>query len=263
MLDHHKKTIDNLIDHLRDDARFPAMIIAGSVAKGRAKENSDVDFMLVATDEEFDERYNSATLHFTADHLCVPPTYTDGKVISLQFLRDVAARGSEPARAAFLDATIGYSRNPEIETLLGRIPVYQLAEQQEKMISFYSQVIVHQWYVGEAEKRNDTYLIRRSAADLVLFGGRLILAHNQMLYPYHKWFMHQLENAPDKPGNFLELADCLLKQPSKENADLFTECLLGFQDWPKPPHGNDGVCARFFEDSEWNWRNGPAPIYDR
>ncbi len=263
MLDHHKKTIENLIDHLKEDPRFPAMIIAGSVAKGRAKENSDVDFMLVATDEEFRERQSSARLHFTADDLCESPTYSDGKVINLQFLRDVARRGSEPARAAFLDAFIGYSRNPEVETLLQQIPVYQVAEQQEKMISFYSQVIVHQWYVGEAEKRQDAYLIRRSAADLVLFAGRLILAHNQMLYPYHKWFIHQLQNAPDKPDNFLDLADRLLKQPSKQNADLLTECVLAFKDWPKPPHGNDGVCARFFEDSEWNWKNGTTPIYDR
>jgi hypothetical protein len=70
------------------------------------------------------------------------------------------------------------------------------------MISFYSQIIVYHWYIGEAEKRNDTYLTRRSAVDLVLFCGRLILAHNQMLYPYHKWFMRQLDKAPDKPDDF-------------------------------------------------------------
>ena len=75
--------------------------------------------------------------------------------------------------------------------------------------------------------------------------------------------MRQLQNAPDKPENFLELADVLLKEPSKKNADLFTECVLNFKDWPKPPHGNDGVCARFFEDSEWNWKNSPAPVHDR
>lgn len=263
MLDHHQKTIENLIDHFKDSPRFPAMIIAGSVAKGRAEKDSDVDFMLVATDEEFKEKQKNVTLHFTADHLCEPPTYTDGKVIDLHFLRDVADHGSEPARAAFLDAFIGYSRIPEVETLLKQIPVYQVHEQKEKIISFYSQVIVHQWYIGEAEKRNDAYLIRRSAADLVLFAGRLILAHNQMLYPYHKWFMRQLQNAPDKPDNFLTLANILLKEPSQKNADLFTECVLTFKDWPKPPHGNDGVCARFFTDSEWNWNNGPAPVHDR
>lgn len=239
------------------------MIIAGSVAKGCPEENSDVDFMLIATDQEFNQRQKNVQLHVTADALCEPPTYTDGKVINLQFLRDVADHGSEPARAAFADAFIGYSRIPEIETLIKQIPVYQVHEQKEKMISFYSQIVVHHWYIGEAEKRKDTYLIQRSAVDLVLFSGRLILAHNQMLYPYHKWFMRQLDKAPDKPDDFLGLARRLLKSPCKKNADLLTECVLSFQDWPKPPHGNDGVCARFFEDSEWNWGHGPAPVCDR
>ena len=263
MLEHHKNTIENLIHHFKDDERFPAMIIAGSVAKGRQEENSDVDFMLVATDQEFDQRQKNVRLHVTADQLCEAPTYTDGKVINLQFLRDVADHGSEPARAAFGDAFIGYSRIPEIEDILKRIPVYQIHEQKEKMISFYSQVIVHHWYIGEAEKRSDAYLIQRSAVDLVLFAGRLILAHNQMLYPYHKWFMRQLHHAPDKPDTFLKLARTLLDHPCKKNADLLTECVLNFNDWPKPPHGNDGVCARFLEDSEWNWRDGIAPVCDR
>jgi predicted nucleotidyltransferase len=260
---HHKKTIENLIHHFKDDKRFPAMIIAGSVAKGCQEDNSDVDFMLIATDQEFKQRQKNVQLHVTADQLCEPPTYSDGKVINLQFLIDVADHGSEPARAAFADAFIGYSRIPDTENILKQIPVYQIHEQKEKMISFYSQVVVQHWYIGEAEKRKDTYLIQRSAVELVLFAGRLILAHNKILYPYHKWFMRQLDNAPDKPDDFMELVRVLLKDPCKKNADLLTECLYNFRDWPKPPHGNDGVCARFFEDSECNWKNGIAPVCDR
>lgn len=263
MLEHHKKTIENLIHHFKDDDRFPAMIVAGSVAKACSEENSDVDFMLIATDEEFDQRQKNSRLHITADQLCEPPTYTDGKVINLQFLKDVADHGSEPARAAFVDAFIGYSRIPEMASILKQIPVYQIHEQKEKIISFYSQLVVHHWYVGEAEKRKDVYLLRRSVTDLVLFAGRLILAHNKILFPYHKWFMRQLQNAPEKPDGFMELTRTLLDRPCKKNADRLAECVLNFTDWPKPDHGNDGVCARFFEDSEWNWQNGITPVGDR
>jgi predicted nucleotidyltransferase len=128
---HHKKTIENLIDHFKDDERFPAMIIAGSVAKGCQQDNSDVDFMLIATDKEFEQRQKDVQLHVTVDHLCESPTYTDGKVINLQFLSDVADHGSEPARAAFVDAFIGYSRIPELEDILKQIPVYQIHEQKK------------------------------------------------------------------------------------------------------------------------------------
>ena len=85
------------------------------------------------------------------------------------------------------------------------------------MISFYTQVIVWQWYVGQAAKTNDLYLLTRSASQLALFGGRLILAHNKMLYPYHKWFTRQIANAPQKPDGFLTLLENLLKQPSVNN----------------------------------------------
>ena len=149
MQQHHKITIENLIHHFKDDKRFPAMIIAGSVAKGCQEDNSDVDFMLIATDQEFEQRQQNVQLHITADQLCEPPTYSDGKVINLQFLIDVADHGSEPARAAFGDAFIGYSRIPEIEDILKPIPVYQVHEQKEKIISFYSQVVVQHCYLNK------------------------------------------------------------------------------------------------------------------
>jgi hypothetical protein len=84
-----------------------------------------------------------------------------------------------------------------------------------------------------------------------------------MLYPYHKWFIRQLQNAPEKPDTMLPLLESLLKEPSKNNADLFTECVLKFRDWPKPANGNDGICTQFFEDCEWNWHHLAIPVEDR
>jgi hypothetical protein len=49
ILPHHQRVIDRLIDLFQDDPRFPAMIVGGSVAKGRAQPDSDVDVMLIAT----------------------------------------------------------------------------------------------------------------------------------------------------------------------------------------------------------------------
>ncbi|NNF40149.1 MAG: nucleotidyltransferase domain-containing protein, partial [Woeseiaceae bacterium] len=52
--DHHQRAIDRLADAYRDDPRFRALIIGGSVAKGYAREDSDVDFLIVASDEVFE-----------------------------------------------------------------------------------------------------------------------------------------------------------------------------------------------------------------
>ncbi len=53
---HHQRTIDRLIDRFKDDLHFLALIIGGSLVKGYGSENSDVDFMLIATDEEYARR---------------------------------------------------------------------------------------------------------------------------------------------------------------------------------------------------------------
>ena len=58
---HHLKGIENLTKTYENDERFQAIIIGGSVAKGHAREDSDVDFMIVATDEEFHKRQKRVT----------------------------------------------------------------------------------------------------------------------------------------------------------------------------------------------------------
>jgi predicted nucleotidyltransferase len=47
--DHHQRAIDRLTEAYQDDPDFPAVIIGGSVAKGFARADSDVDFLIVAT----------------------------------------------------------------------------------------------------------------------------------------------------------------------------------------------------------------------
>ena len=56
MKPHHKKAIENLTDYLKQNNKYFALIITGSVAKGQEKEDSDIDFVLVVTDEEFEKR---------------------------------------------------------------------------------------------------------------------------------------------------------------------------------------------------------------
>ena len=152
---------------------------------------------------------------------------------------------------------MAYSQLPHLTDLLGRISTYPEAGHAEKIRSFYAQLLAMQWYVGEAEKRENRYLMMHTASELVLFGGRLILAHNRLLYPYHKWFLRRLQDAPAKPEGLMNQIDQLLNEPSKANADRFCEAILNFTAWPAPP---EGWPARFMEDTEWPWRRGWTPI---
>lgn len=260
MKEQHQRTVDRLVEHFRDDPAFPGLIVGGSIARGWEKDDSDVDILLLASEEEYARRLPRRELHyFTMDFCDYPGGYVDGKIVDLAFLKEVADHGSEPARAAFKGVILAYSRLPELEGLLKSIPVYPEAQRTARIQSFYAQVQATLWYVGEAEKRNDPYLLRKMSADLVLFGGRLILAHNRILYPFHKWFMKELELAPEKPDNMLALAEGLLATPNKSTAEAFARCVLDFSAWEIPP---EGWPVRFMEDTEWPWRRGWSPIAD-
>ena len=229
---HHKEAIERLSESLKQNENYLAVIITGSVAKGEERDDSDIDFILVVTDEEYEKRKKrNRFLYFDTQYCDYPGGYVDGKIVNLEFLKLVAERGTEPARDAFRDSWIAFSKIPELENILESIPVFQKSEKAEKIQKFLAQFEIAKWYIGEAVRRNDKYLLIRTMTDLVLFGGRLILAYNEILYPFHKLFMNALKKAPEKPDNLLELINTLLDEPSIENAQAFYDCIKNFRNW--------------------------------
>lgn len=261
MREHHKQTISKLTNEMKNDSRYLALIVGGSIAKGREQESSDVDVIVVVTEEEFKRRQETKEFHyFRTDLSQYEGGYIDGSVVDIHFLNEIAEKGNEPSRAAFTGAFIAFSKIPDLEEIISRIREYQQEEQEQKIQSFYAHLEAVRWFVPEAEKRNDTYLLRWAANELVLYGGRMILAYNKILYPYHKWLMWELRNAKEKPENLEQLIDRLLESPSSEHAEQFCKAILEFRDWEKPP---EGWVSRFREQSEWHWRRGSAPIKDQ
>ncbi len=261
MLEHHQRAINKLTDQFKNDMAFPAMIVGGSVAKGKCRPDSDIDVFMIASEEEYMKRIGDKNLHYHIDDICdYPGGYVDGKVIDYQFILDVHENGSEVARSAFLEAIVAYSHIDGIDDIIAEITKYPQDEKIEKLASFYAQFEAARWYIGEAFRREDTYLLLRNITNLLLFGIRMILAHNEMLYCYHKFLMTDLKNAPRKPKNVIKMTEKLLAEPTKENAEEFYNCIMSFTDWPKP---SEGWCSRFTVDTEWNWRTKETPIEDR
>jgi len=259
MKEHHKKAIEKLTESLKEDDRYLAVIITGSVAKGEERDDSDIDFILVVSDEEYEKRKRRNRIIFFDTQYCdYPGGYVDGKIVNFEFLRSVAERGTEPARDAFRDAWIAFSKIPELEEVLKQIPVFQKSEKGEKIQSFLAQFEIANWYIGEAEKRSDKYLLTRATTDLVLFGGRLILAHNEIIYPYHKLFMNALKRAPEKPENLIELIEALLNEPNSKNAKAFYDAVKSFKKWRIRGLPN----VQFMIDTELAWIEGKPYIGD-
>ena len=257
---HHRRAIDRLADEYRDDTRFDALIIGGSVAKGFARPDSDVDFLIVATDDEFNRRRAQDDLFINRRDLCdYDGGYVDGKIINRAYLGELADKGNEPSRAAFEGAFLAYSHLPNLDALLEKIPVYPEHDRDRRIKAFYSMAFIQHWLIHESFRHDNRYTITRAASQLALFSGRLILAHNRRLFPYHKWLTRTLESVEDKPVELLPRIDALLQVPNAENADLLFESIKGFHDW-----GVSDLDAYtwFMTDVEWAWMSGTTPMED-
>jgi hypothetical protein len=261
MRPHHAEAIRKLGEHFAQREGYLAVIVGGSIAKGVESEYADVDALLIVTDAEYERLGGLNALGYFSTEFCdYPGGYVDGKIHDVAYLRAVAERGNEPSRAAFQDAIIAFCAEPEVERLVRAIPVYPVEEQAARMRSFWAQFEAAYWYFGEALRRGDRYLLTWSVSGLVLYGGRLILAHNRMLFPYHKLFMGELSRAPEKPEGLMELIAALLDDPREESARAFHEAVRGFRQWSDPPEPWN---VRFMRDTELAWLEGAPHVGDR
>jgi hypothetical protein len=239
-----------------------AVIIAGSVAKGIAREDSDIDCYLVVKDEVFHERKGQDRLFSYSTEGCgYEGGYYDGKIINYDFLTAAAERGSEPTRASFEKAFVAFSRIPELDELVKCIPVYPEERVRKNYEDFFAQVLLYGGYFADrALALNNTYLLYHAVSQIALFAGRLILAYNRILFPCHKSLQGALEGAPAKPDSYMELQNAMLTNPDKETIRAFIEAVQTFHDWGITW---EEAVSRFIVNNEWNWLDGEPPISDR
>lgn len=260
MYPHHSRSIQNVTEYFQRDPEVLALLLSGSIAHGFESPASDIDILIFISEKDYQNRFETGQIHFFNRDLCSYESgYVDGKYLSLHFVRQVLERGSEPARFAFEGSRVLFSRVPGLEEDVGRIAVYPSAEKEARIRRFYAQFEAWHWYCGEALKQRNQYLLGVSLSKLILFGGRLILAHNEMLYPYHKWFLKVLERANEKPAGLLACIQTLTRSPTAENIEAFYEKVKTFQPWSNQPYSWP---AQFMLDSELNWLDARTPVDD-
>ena len=257
---HHETGIQNLLVEYGNDPRFVALIIGGSVAKGCARADSDIDFMMVATDEVFAQRKLENDLFINRTDLTdYEGGFVDGKIIDMAYLEMVDQKGNEPTRAAFDGAFLAFSHTNSLEELLNKIVTYPESERAKRLRHFYCMSFIQNWLMNEASRHDNFYTKSRAASQLALFSGRLILAHNRVFFPYHKWFYEYLSGCNAKPKNLIKEMNQVLNQPTVENANSLFESVRGFRDW----NVTDIEAFRWFmEDVEWSWRESNPPLED-
>jgi len=260
LLPQHERLIARACERFSPDPDLLALVVGGSVAHGLASPESDLDLMLVYSDAAAAARHEQGELAIFDDTLAdYEGGYLDAKVISPAFIDEVARHGSEPARWAFEDAFVAFSRVEGMEERIAAAAAYPEQEREEKLRDFVAHVMLMEWFMCEAERRSDRYLASFAGSRLALYAGRTVLALNRLLYPHHKWFLWQLERAPSKPDGLLEQIDAVLATPTSETASELASNVTAFSALDLPM---SEAVSRFIRRSEWNWRDGDPPLED-
>lgn len=257
---HHSASIENVRQHFAAQPGVEAVLLGGSIAHGYARATSDVDILILLPEAEFERRRQQQDLSFFNAELCTyEGGYVDGKFTALSFLTRVAEMGSEPARYAFQDAKILLSRVPDLPALLAAITRYPQEHKLDRMTRFLAQLEAWHWYSHQALAIDNRYLLNMATSKLALFGTRLLLAHNELLYPYHKWMLRVLAQAPEQPADMVTLTHDLMAHPSETSVSAYFQAVRGFREWPT---STKFWSMQFIQDSEWNWMDGSTPIDD-
>lgn len=231
MYEHHQKTIENLRERFEKEPDILSFIVIGSVARGDAMPDSDVDFYLVINSSPTKDGIQ-------ANECCVAPcTEAGGALLTKASLREIRDHGNEIARWAFFQAKVIFSKDPDVEPLMIEILRYPENGRIRRMESFYSQIFYHFSFFEYAFYSQTKYLIYETATKMILSAGRLILADNRMLYPNRKRFFSELQRAPDKPEGLCEAMLDFLDKPTIDSGNGILEMIQNYKAYPMPPEG--------------------------
>ncbi len=144
--------------------------------------DSDLDGIIILSEEEYAKKEKNNATAETIDGLCTyEGGYFDIKYMTKQYLKDLASKGSEPARNSFMKARILFCNDAEIEDILPLIPVFQKAEKEEKLLSFYSNFWLNYHYFLKSCPI-DGYMKIHTIAEIIYSIYRLILQENEILF---------------------------------------------------------------------------------
>jgi hypothetical protein len=247
---HHRQTIENLKACYEHEGDYLALIIIGSVARGEAREDSDVDFYLVVNQQAYADCMARHDDCVDAHEYSVSPcAEANGYLISTPALQAIRDHGNEIERWMFTKAMVAFSKDAEVDRLIAEIPCYPEQGRTRRMESFHSQMHYHISFFEFAYLSQTKYLIYETATKLILSIGRLILADNRILYPNRKWFFRELGKATDKPAGICEAMEAFLDVPTIEAGHQLIEMVEQYKDYPLPL---EGMQARISQESILN-----------
>ena len=251
---HHREAVKELISIFREKEGVIALVFGGSVAKHMEREDSDIDAMVIVTEEFYERKrkVNCIAECISMGDCAYPGGYFDVKYMTKDYIRDAAEKGSEPTRNSFIGSHVLFSADEEVTELVRRIPVFQKQEFEEKMLSFFSNLQLNYNYFWKA-CRPEGYMKLKVASEIVYSLYRMVLQENEILFPCNRRLEQFVKLAPDQPEHLVEYCEEFCRTLEDDPLDKALEAWKAWTHYQYPT--DSAVCqSRYCDDFEQWWR---------
>ncbi|MEI3846761.1 MULTISPECIES: nucleotidyltransferase domain-containing protein [unclassified Microbacterium] len=256
-MEQQERALAAYVDSVRDEPGVLGVVLVGSVARGREREDSDVDVYLVVDDERFAaETARGRYAWVERRDLDYPGSYIDIKLVSTTYLQTAIERADDPTRASFVGARVAWSELDGLADTVARIPVLPDDVWEERIRSHVAQARLYGGYfLRQAVERGDGFLRRHAGLHLALAAARAALAANHVMLPGPK-YVSKLMLTVDTPDGFVEAWSRVVDDP---DTDSGRELLRILDEWLAGDLTPDETLSTFIRDNELAWLRGTVP----
>ena len=261
MYQHHIDSIEKLKEYFSGSDYVIAIVLDGSIVKGNERVDSDIDAIIVVTDEKYTELAKENRLAETVTGYCTYEAgYFDLKYKTKDILRRAASHASEPTRNAYRKAQVVYSTDPEIEGLVRQIEAYPVHEKADKIACFLSNLQLNRGYFMHVTSADNAYMRAHLAQEIVYSVYRLILIENEMLFPCNRRLEETVRECRKRPENIIELGAKFLSDINEANSEAFVRAFLSETELDLASAGKNVLSqyVKYYEDW-WLEENPPFP----
>ena len=261
MYPHHIETGQKLRQYFEGQEGVIAVVLDGSTVKGNARPDSDIDAIIVVTEEKYAELAAQNRLaEVIPGHCTYEGGYFDIKYKTKAILRRAAEHASEPTRNAYVKAQVLCTTDAEIPALVAAIERYPEHTVADKIRCFCANLQLNRGYFLNIVPEDNSYMRAHLAQEIVYSVYRLILIENRALFPCNRRLEETVRACKKRPDNILELGRAFLQEITVERCEAFVQAFWKQSDLPL----NDDVsesCSQYVKYYEdwWLEQNPPFP----
>jgi hypothetical protein len=253
----HEDTIHGYVASVEHRPEVLGVVVVGSVARGTAREDSDVDVYLVVTDEAYARaRGRGVIASVSQDGVTYPGGYVDIKLACPGYLTTAITSSDNPTRASFVGARVALDQTGELPGWIQGIVTLPDEVWAKRVTAYRAQARLYGGYfLKQADQLDDHYLRMHSGTHLALAAGRLALAKHRRFFSGQKYLSAAMDEL-ELPERFKLAWNHVVMAPSAAVGQHLLDAILA---WLGPYEDFDALLSRFITDNELAWLNGTIP----